>query len=335
MSRFWLACLIGFAALSGAAAARAGRLEQVKARGVLECGVFPHIAGFATIGPDGRYSGFDIDICRAVATAIFGTPDRVKFVETTEVAAFKRRPDLDLVVRRLTWTLTRESSLGLMFGPIMYYDGQGFLVPAASGIADAKQLAGKRICVEPGEGWAGNLARYGRAHDLALELVVAEQAESMKNFFDRRCDAYSADKTMLGDIRTKAVRPRDYAILPDEISKEPLAPLVRQGDDRFFQVVRWSMFALIDAEELGLKSGNIEKSLTSENPDIKAFLGIVPGNGKALGLSEHWSADIIRAVGNYGEIFDRNLGDGSAIGLNRGLNRLWTDGGLIYAPPVR
>lgn len=335
MTRLRAACLLVFAALCCAQQAEAGRLEQIRARGYLGCGVFPGVAGFATF-KDGRYSGFDTDICRAVAAAIFGTPDKIKFTEVSSVDTFRKTPALDLVVRRLTWTLSRESPLGLMFGPIVYYDGQGFLVPKSAGVIGAKQLMGKRICVDPGEGWDGNLRRYSQANQLDLKsILVPSRAAGEERLFGGQCDAYSADKTMLGAIRADAPQPHDLDILPEQISQEPLAPLVRQGDDRFFEVVRWTVFALIEAEELGVTSGNIDEKRTSSDLDTKYLLGVIPGNGKALGLSEHWAADAIAAVGNYGELFDRNVGSASAIGLDRGLNKLWTDGGLMYAPPLR
>ncbi len=332
MRAFWLAlavfCLAG--------SAQAGRLEQVKSRGYLNCGVFSGVAGFATVAKDGRYSGFDTDICRAVAAAIFGTADKVKFTDVASVDAFRRNPALDMVVRRLTWTVTRENPVGLIFGPIVYYDGQGFLVPKSSNVTSAKQLAGKQICVQTGEGWGGNLRRYSQANALDLKSVyVSSRADGEERFFGSHCAAFSADKTMLGAIRADAEHPADYDILPEQISKEPLAPLVRQGDDRFFQAVRWTVFAMIDAEELGVTSKNIADMRGSSDPDTRALLGVEPGTGKALGLSDHWAADIIGSIGNYGELFARNVGPGSAIGLDRGLNRLWTDGGLLYAPPVR
>jgi general L-amino acid transport system substrate-binding protein len=333
--RLSAACLLVLAALGCAHQAEAGRLEQIRARGYLGCGVFPGVAGFATV-KDGRYSGFDTDICRAVAAAIFGSPDKIKFTEVASVDTFRKTPALDMVVRRLTWTLSRESPLGLMFGPIVYYDGQGFLVPKSAGVASAKQLTGKRICVDPGEGWDGNLRRYSQANQLDLKSILApSRAAGEERFFGGHCDAYSADKTMLGAIRADAPQPHDFEILPEQISKEPLAPLVRQGDDRFFEVVRWTIFALIEAEELGVTSRNIDEKRMSTDPDTRYLLGVIPGNGKALGLSEHWAADSIAAVGNYGELFDRNVGSASTIGLDRGFNRLWKDGGLMYAPPLR
>jgi general L-amino acid transport system substrate-binding protein len=333
--RLKAACLLVLAALCCAHQADAGRLEQIRARGYLGCGVFPGVAGFATV-KDGRYSGFDTDICRAVAAAIFGTPDKIKFAEVASVDNFRKTAALDMVVRRLTWTLSRESPLGLMFGPVVYYDGQGFLVPKSAGVTSARQLAGKRICVDPGEGWDGNLRRYSQANQLDLQsILVPNRAAGEERFFGGHCDAYSADKTMLGAIRADAAQPHDFDILPEQISKEPLAPLVRQGDDRFFEIVRWTVFALIEAEELGVTSRNIDEKRGSPDPDIRYLLGVIPGNGKALGLTEHWAADSIAAVGNYGELFERNVGPAAGIGLDRGLNRLWKDGGLMYAPPLR
>ncbi len=324
-----------FLAICLSATAQAGRLEQIEARGYLGCGVYPGVAGFATV-KDGHYSGFDTDICRAVAAAIFGTPDKIRFTEVATVDGFRKNNAVDMAVRRLTWTLTRESPLGLMFGPIVYYDGQGFLVPKSAGIASAKQLAGKRICVDPGESWDGTLRRYSAANQLDLKSVlVPSRAAGEERLFGGECDAYSADKTMLGAIRADAAKPQDYVILPEQISKEPLAPLVRQGDDRFFEVVRWTVFALIEAEEFDVTSKNIEEKRGSLDPGTSYLLGVSPGNGKALGLSERWAADAIAAVGNYGELFERNLGTASGIGLERDLNRLWTNGGLIYAPPLR
>lgn len=329
-----VACF-AFLAICLSATAQAGRLEQIKARGYLGCGVYPGVAGFAIV-KDGHYSGFDTDICRAVAAAIFGTPDKIKFTEVSTVGSFRKNASVDMAVRRLTWTLTREAPMGLIFGPIVYYDGQGFLVPKSAGITSARQLIGKRICVDPGEGWDGNLRRYSAANQLDLKSILAPtRAAGEERLFGGQCDAYSADKTMLGAIRADAAKPQDYAILPEQITKEPLAPLMRQGDDRFFEVVRWTIFSLIEAEELGISSKNIEEKLDSDDPDTKALLGVAPGNGKALGLSEHWAADAIAAVGNYGELFERNVGVASGIGLERDLNRLWTNGGLMYAPPLR
>jgi general L-amino acid transport system substrate-binding protein len=316
-----------------AVGARADRLEAIKARGHLTCGVLPGVNGFAVLKPDGSYSGFDIDTCRAIAAAMFGTPDKIRFIQADDVSIFKRRPEVDVVIRRLSWALTRETPMGLMFGPITYYDGQGLMVPAA--VPNAGSLTGKPVCVEQGEGWVGNLVRYSQMRDLDLKPIVASsRAEGIEKFLAGACAAYSGDKTMLASIRAGLPRPADYTILPDEFSKEPLAPLVRQGDDRFFEVVRWTIFSLIEAEELHINSSNIDVFAISLNPDARRFLGLVPGNGKALGLNESWAKNVVKAVGNYGEMFARNLGPESAVKLDRGLNRLWKDGGLMYAPPL-
>jgi general L-amino acid transport system substrate-binding protein len=326
-----LAILLACVCLA-AGCARADRLEAIRARGHLTCGVLPGVAGFAVRNADGTYSGFDIDTCRAITAAIFGKPDRVKFVQADDVGIFQREQKVDVVIRRLTWSLARENPEWLMFGPVTYYDGQGLMVPAG-GPTDSKGLRGQPVCVEQGEGWVRNLAYFSERHELGLKpIVVTDQAEGVKAFLAGSCAAYSGDKTMLASIRAGLPHPADYIILPDQFSKEPLAPLVRQGDDRFFEVVRWTIFALIEAEELHVTSSDTEIIGTSDAPDLRKFLGVTPGNGKALGLDENWAVSVIKAVGNYGEMFSRNIGP---LGLDRGLNRLWSDGGLMYAPPLR
>jgi general L-amino acid transport system substrate-binding protein len=316
--------------------AQAGRLEQIKARGYLTCGYKPGIPGFSRVYPDAGALGFDADTCRAVSVAIFADPSRVRFVDAGSFQDLKTNPDIDLAVRRLSWTLTREGTDGLIFGPITFYDGQGFLVLKASGIASGLQLNGKRICVDPGESWAGNLIRYVKMNNVKAEVIVtAGPEDSQQRLFSGKCDAYSADKSMLGAVRASEKHLDDSVILGDEISKEPLAPIMREGDDQFFQIVRWTIFAMIEAEELGVTSKNIDAKLGSDDPDIMRLLGKIPGNGKALGLTEDWAYQIIKALGNYGEMFSRNLGSDSVIKLDRGRNNLWTNGGLMYAPPLR
>ncbi len=322
--------------LPGPVDAAQGRLQAIEARGHLTCGVSPGVAGFAEIDRDGHAHGFDVDICRAVATAILGDPDAVRFVPAATVSQFRNDPDIDLVVRRLTWTLTREASPGLLFGPIVFFDGQGFLAPAASGIRTVRDLDGKRVCVDSGEDWAGNLGRFARTRRLDIRMVVTQgPADSGKRLFSEQCDAYSADKSMLAAVREAEGHVDDSLILPEDISKEPLAPLLRQGDDQFFLVVRWTIFAMIEAEELGVTSKNADAMRDATNRDVARLLGRIPGNGKALGLDQDWAYRVIKAIGNYGEMFDRNVGKGSATKLDRGLNRLWTEGGLMYAPPLR
>ena len=323
-----MAALAWFAALS-AHAEVADRVARIKGRGELVCGILPGVAGFARVDPQGSYSGFDIDTCRAIAVAILARPDQVRFVAAASVSQLESDADLDLVVRRLTWTMSREAETGLLYGPVTFYDGQGFLVTKSSGLTSSSDFSGKRICVDPGEDWSRNLAGYLKSRAIPATLVMTGgRADGEKRFFSRQCDVYSADRSMLGAIRADAPRQADYLILPEMISEEPLAPLMRQGDDRFFLVVRWTIFAMIDAEVLGITSKNADS-------EIGQLMGGARASGKALGLDENWAYRVVSAVGNYGEMYDRNLGPDGAIRLDRDRNRLWTQGGLIYAPPLR
>ncbi len=314
------------------------RLAAIERRGFVTCGVEPAVPGFVEVDGQGAYRGLDVDICRAVATAIFGVPDRVRFVRVVHVTEFSSNREIDIVARRLTWELRREQPLGLLFGPVTFYDGQGFLVPRASGVTSPAGLANRPICVAGGPVFELNLGTYFKEQSIGLNKVIVdsphEYAEIAAALTNGRCVAYSGDVSDLGAIRLR-LPPGTYDILSELISKEPLAPLVRDDDVRLFNVLRWTIAALIRAEELGIRSTNIEAMRASENPEVRRLLGEIPGNGKALGLRETWAADVIRLVGNYGEIFDKHVGRGSPIGLDRGLNRLWTDGGLMYAPPLR
>jgi general L-amino acid transport system substrate-binding protein len=311
------------------------RLQQIRSRGALVCGVSPGIAGFATVDSQGRYSGLDVDICRAIAAAVFGSDQNVRYVETATLERFSASSDVDVVSRRLTWSLRREG-LGLLFGPVMFYDGQGFLVRRQSGIRSVEQLANQPICVVGGGEHEFNLNSYFGLHRLPLKKVpLRTSADVIGELSARRCAAFSADVSELGSVRSMMPDGKDYEILHHQISKEPLAQVVRQGDDQFFNVVRWTVFAMIAAEELGVKSANVDQMTKSEDPDVKRLLGVIAGNGQALGLDERWAYHVIKIVGNYGESFDRNVGSRSAIGLERGVNRLWTDGGLMYAPSLR
>ncbi len=323
-------------ALSYPASADAGqRLESIRSRGVLACGVWPVVAGFASADAERRFHGMDVDVCRAVAAAIFGDPDKVKYVTAQNMSQLKDSDEIDIVARRITWSLTRATSNGLMFGPITFYDGQGFLVPRNSGVTDPKQLAGKAVCVHDQELHAQTMTSYFQAHGLAVTPVPVKNVPQLdRDLAAGDCVAVSADVSMLGAWRIAMKGGvSSYDILPEMISKEPLAPLVRQGDDQFFEIVRWSIFAQILAEEYGITSQNVDAP--REDMEMRQFLGLVPGNGAALGLRETWARDIIKTVGNYGEVFDRNVGTGSPIKLDRGPNRLWTDGGLMYAPRLR
>ena len=311
------------------------RLDLIRKRGAVVCGVQPGVLGFAAVDHAGGYSGLDVDICRALAAAIFGTADKVRFVPAGTVDAFLKSSEADLVSRRLTWSLQREG-LGLLFGPVTFYDGQGFLVPRALKVKTPPDLANKRICIVPGTVTEYNLNTYFQSRKLAIQKVLLkslEQAES--EFAAGRCDALTGDLSELGSARGAMSKRDAFEILPELISKEPLGPIVRQGDDRFFNIVRWTVFALIAAEELGITSANVSEKKASTDLDVRRFLGVVPGNGRALGLDEAWAANVITAVGNYGEIFDRNVGAKSAIQLERRLNGLWTGGGLMYAPLLR
>ena len=310
------------------------RLDFVRKRGTLVCGVTPGVSGFAAVDKAGRYSGLDVDICRAVAAAIFGT-DNVRFTDAGTVDGFLKSPDVDMVSRRLTWSLQREA-IGLLFGPVTFYDGQGFLVPRALKAMAPRDLANRRICIVPGTVTEYNLNTYYQSRKLAFQKVVLRSLDQAEGELAAGgCHALTADLSELGSVLSRMSKREAFEILPELISKEPLGPIVRQGDDQFFNVVRWTVFALIAAEELGITSSNVSEKKGSADLDVRRFLGVVPGNGRALGLDEAWAANVIRTVGNYGEIFERNVGKQSPVRLERRLNGLWTDGGLMYAPLLR
>ena len=270
-----------------------------------------------------------------MAAAILGRPDAVVFKQAASVEAFVRSEDIDIVSRLLTWSLERESAFGVRFGPITFYDGQGFLVDRRHGVGGVKGLAGAKVCVEPGSASEFRLGVYFRAQKLALKKVIIESTKSLGEAFDSgQCTAFTADVSELGSLRKALGRQRTLDILPEQISKEPLAPLVRAGDLALWRVLQWTVFALVAAEELGLSSDNVDRMAGSDDPEVRRLLGELPGSGKALGLDEQWAYRAIKAVGNYGQIFERNLGARSSIGLTRGLNALWTAGGLMYAPPL-
>jgi general L-amino acid transport system substrate-binding protein len=332
------ACAAAFAALL-VAPATAGTLDAVKARGYVICGVSTGLAGFSIADQQGHYTGLDVDTCRAVAAAVFGDPSKTKFIPSTAQQRFTllQSGEIDLLTRNTTWTLTRDAGLGLVFAPVTYYDGQGFLVAKKLGVKSAKELGGASICVQPGTTTELNLTDYFRTNHLQFKPVVIEQLDEAENaFFSGRCDAYTTDRSGLAATRaSKAPNPDDYVILPEVISKEPLAPVVRRGDDDWFAIVKWTVFALIDAEEKGVTSKNVDAMRKSDDPEIQRMLGTTPGMGKLLHLDEAWAYNIIKQVGNYGEIFDRNVGKDSPLKLERGVNALWTHGGLIYAMPFR
>jgi general L-amino acid transport system substrate-binding protein len=311
-----------------------GRVLRVRQRGTLVCGVAPGVSGFARVDGQGRYSGLDVDVCRAVSAAIFGTADNVRYEQASSVEQFQRTPDIDLVSRRLTWSLQREG-MGLLFGPVMFYDGQGFLVPARLPAQKVRQLANARICVVAGGLSESNLTTYFRSHNLALRKILIQIGQVEAAFSAGRCDAFTADVSELGSLRSGTAKPDTFRILSEQISKEPLAQVVRAADVDLFDVLRWTIFAMIDAEELGVTSGNVAEMAKSGNPDVRRLLGVTPGNGKALGLDEAWAYNVVKTVGNYGEVYERNVGTGSPIKLPRGVNALWSAGGLMFAPPLR
>lgn len=311
------------------------RLQRVRARGYLVCGIEAGVAGFATMDAQGRYAGLDVDMCRAVAAAIFGSDQKVRFVETATLDQFLSSNDIDIVSRRLTWSLRREG-LGLLFGPVMFYDGQGFLVPRQGAIKTVRQLSNQPICVMPGGENEFNLNTYFKLHNLVLKKVLLRSLEQAGSELSaRHCAALSADISELGSVRNAMPEGREFAILPEQISREPLSQVVRQGDDQFFNLLRWTVFAMVAAEELGVTSANVDEMTKSADPDIKRLLGVIAGNGQSLGVDEKWAYYVIKTIGNYGEAFDRNVGARSAIRLERGLNRLWSDGGLMFAPSLR
>lgn len=319
--------------------AKAGEtLDAVKARGYLLVGVNGGLYGFGMPDEKGVWRGLDVDTARAIATGIFGDPDKVKFVTLTTQTRFTalQSKEIDVLCRNATRTLTRETDLGLDFVAVNYYDGQGFLVPKKLGIKGAKELNGASVCVLPGTTTEQNVADFFRANKMEMKPVVIEQnTELNQAFFSGRCDVLTSDASQLAGIRAVAPNPDDYVILPEIISKEPLAPAVRHGDEQWRDLVDFCVLAMINAEDLGISSKNVDEMLKSGDPNVQRFLGVNPGNGKALGLDEKWAYNIVKKVGNYGEVFDRNVGMGSKLKIKRGLNAQWKDGGLMYSPPFK
>ena len=325
-------------ALSMAAVSMAGTLEKVQERGFIKAGVNGDVFGFSMANDKGQWEGLDVDTARAVAVAVFNDASKVKF---TPLTAVQRLPavqsgEVDVLCRNTTQTLTRETKAALNFAPVNYYDGQGFLVRTDLGVDSAKQLDGATVCVLPGTTTEMNAADFFRANDMNWNPVVIENtAELNKAFFAGRCDCLTSDSSQLAGHRASSSNPDKYKILPEIISKEPLCPVVRHGDDEWYDIVKWTMFALIQAEEFGINSDNVDAKLKSKNPGIQRFLGVTGDMGNQLGLDNKWAYNIVKRVGNYGEIFNRNIGPDTPLGLERGLNALWTEGGLMYASPIR
>jgi general L-amino acid transport system substrate-binding protein len=319
-------------------AASAQTLNTVKDRGILHCGANGTLAGFGLPDAQGKWTGLDVDVCRAIAAAIFNDAGKVKFVPLSAKDRFTalQSGEVDVLVRNTTWTSSRDSSLGLNFTGVDYYDGQGFMVRKALKVNSALELNGASVCVQQGTTTELNLADYFRAHKMQLKSVTFATAnEAIKSYDAGRCDAYTTDASGLYAERLRLANPDDHIILPEIISKEPLGPVVRHGDDQWFDLVKWVLFAMLNAEELGITQKNVDDMLKSTNPAIKRFIGTEGNYGEQLGLTKDWAVRIVKLVGNYGEAFERNVGKGSPLKIERGLNKLWNQGGIQYAPPIR
>jgi general L-amino acid transport system substrate-binding protein len=334
----FIATGLALAAFGFSHAASAQTLKAVQARGELLCGVSQGIEGFSAQDASGRWSGLDVDFCRALAAAIFNDSTKVKFTPLSAQDRFDslKSGAIDVLARNSTWTLSREASLGLMFGPITYFDGQSFLVKRALNIDTALELGGKSVCVQTGTTTEPNLADFFRANKMEYRTVTAgSPADSLAAYQAARCEALTSDASQLYAERAKLPAPADHVILPDIISKEPLAPAVRAGDDQWLNIVKWTHYAMVTAEELGVTSATTEAALKSDKPDVRRFTGAEGNLGEQLGLTKDWAIRIVAKVGNYGEMFERNVGSPSRLGIPRGINALWTQGGLQYAPPIR
>jgi general L-amino acid transport system substrate-binding protein len=340
LSRSFVPSLLAAALALAPAAARAGKtLDAVRQRGEVVCGVNTSAPGFSGTNSQGKWVGLDVDLCRAVAAAVLGDAGKVRSVPLNSQQRFAalQSGEIDLLSRNTTWSLTRDASLGIVFTGINYYDGQGFMVPKKLKVDSVKRLGGAQICVQAGTTSEKNVAEYFAANGIKYKSVVFDTAEAIQSaFFAGRCQAYTTDMSDLAGARTHASSPNDYVVLPEVISKEPLGPAVRRGDDEWFQIVRWTLFAMIEAEELGVTQANVDQlRTTSKAPDVQRMAGVGEDTGKLLGLDKEWSYRIVKQVGTYGDSFERNMGPNTPMGLPRGVNKLWTQGGLMYAPPVR
>jgi general L-amino acid transport system substrate-binding protein len=330
------ALTIGFVLLGTGSVHAQGTLDAVQKKGFVQCGVNTGLAGFSQPDSKGVWKGLDVDTCRAVAAAVFGDANKVRYTPLTAQQRFTalQSGEVDVLSRNTTWTITRDTSLGLNFVGVSFYDGQGFMVPRKLNVKSAKQLNGATVCVQPGTTTELNLSDYFRANRMTFKPVVIEKLEEVLNaYFSGRCDVFTTDVSGLVSTRgSRAPNAADHVILPEVISKEPLGPAVRHGDDRWFDVVKWSLFAMIEAEEMGLSSKTIDQALASKDPAVQRFVGATGDMGKMLGLDNRWAFNIVKQVGNYGESFEANL---APLGFERGMNQLWTKGGILYAPPIR
>ncbi|MEL6977768.1 MAG: amino acid ABC transporter substrate-binding protein [Pseudomonadota bacterium] len=319
--------------------ATAATLDDVKSKGFVQCGVSQGVPGFSNPPADENdWTGFDIDICRGVAAAVLGDANAVKFTPLSAKERFTALTsgEIDILSRNTTWTMGRDTTLGVNFAGVNYYDGQGMLVPTALDVKSAMDLDGASICTNTGTTTELNITDFFKANGMSFELVAFEKADEVVAAYDAgRCDVYTTDRSALAAQRLKLTDPAAHMLLPEIISKEPLGPVVRQGDDQWFNIVKWTLFAMVNAEELGVTSANAEEMKGSEKPEIGRLLGVTSTFGETLGVENDWAAKIIMQVGNYGEVFDKHIGPDTAVGLERGVNALWTDGGLQYAPPIR
>jgi general L-amino acid transport system substrate-binding protein len=327
-------------ALGAATSVHAGKtLDAIKARGQIVCGVNTGLAGFSQADNAGNWTGLDVDICKAIAAATLGDATKVKWVPLNAQQRFAalQSGEIDILSRNTTWTLTRDASLGMHFAATTYYDGQGFMVTTKSKIKDAKQLKGQTVCVQSGTTTEKNLTDFSKAAGLNIKPVVFEKVEAATGaYFSGRCAAYTTDASGLASVRNKeAKNPEEHVILSQLISKEPLGPAVRRGDDEWYAIAKWVVFGLLEAEEYGITQANVDQMKSSQDPVVQRILGTTEDTGKLLGLDKEWMARAIKATGNYGEIFENNVGPKSALKLPRGANNLWNKGGLMYAPPVR
>ncbi|AHY50732.1 General L-amino acid-binding protein periplasmic protein aapJ [Bradyrhizobium japonicum SEMIA 5079] len=338
MKRVTLALTLALAAGLSAQAADAQTLKTIKDRGMLSCGVSQGLPGFSSPDDKGNWTGLDVDLCRAIAGAIFNDATKVKYVPLSAKDRFTalQSGEIDVLSRNTTWTISRDTSLGANFTGVTYYDGQGFMVKKSLKVNSALELNSASVCVQTGTTTEQNLADYFKANNMKYEVIAfGTNDETVKAYEAGRCDVFTTDQSGLYANRLKLANPNDHMVLPEIISKEPLGPMVRHGDDQWFDIVKWTLFALVTTEELGVTSKNVDEKAKLENPELKRVLGSDGNFGEQLGLTKDWVVRIVKAVGNYGEVFDRNVGAGSPLGINRGLNNLWNKGGLQYAPPIR
>ena len=332
-----LALLFGLTALVPTLS-QADTLQDVTKKGVLNCGVSTGIPGFSAADSKGVWKGIDVDFCRSVASAVLGDASKVKYIPLTAKERFTalQSGEIDVLARSSTWTATRDTSLGLNFAGVNYYDGQGFLVSKKLGVTSAKELNGATFCIQAGTTSELNLTDYFKANKMEYKAVTYDTSgQTIDGFKKGRCDAVTSDASQLYGLKLKMDDPKSVLVLPEIISKEPLGPVVRQGDDTWFNIVRWTMFATLEAEELGVMSSNVDKMMKSDNPSVKRLLGTSGKAGENLGLKADWAYQIVKQVGNYSEMFDKNVGKDSPLNIDRGLNKLWNQGGLMYAMPVR